>query len=81
MVIMGNLQFYLLKRLKQKQTYIFCFEIFICLIVYLSKNFCLYRIFKLLIRTRIDFAMGAISHGHTTEPNYNKLFVKWRFSL
>ena len=46
MVIMGNLQFYLLKRLKQKQTYIFCFKLFIYFIVYLSKNLCLYQIFE-----------------------------------
>jgi len=38
MVIIDNLQFYLLKRLKQKQTYIFCFKIVIYFIVYLSKN-------------------------------------------
>ena len=33
MVIMDNLQFYLLKRLKQNQTYIFCFKILIYIIV------------------------------------------------
>jgi len=48
MVMMDNLKFYLLKCLKQQQTYIFCFKIFIYFIFYLSKTFCPHQIFKLL---------------------------------
>jgi len=54
MILMDNLQYYLLKRLNQKQTYIFYFKIFNCFIVYLSKKLCPYLIFKLLKRARIE---------------------------
>jgi len=53
-MVMDNLQFYLLKSLKQKQTYNFCYKIFIYFIVCLWKTLYLYQIFKLLIRAHIE---------------------------
>jgi len=52
-VLMENLYFDLVKRLKQNKHVFFCFEAFDFFMAYLSQKLCLYLMFKLLKRAYI----------------------------